>query len=98
MLCGRPQRIVLDFKWVDGIEIGGESSSTPTDGDAAPNDRFNFRAAERVSRAFIAGTRDEEDRGTQRPRTSAARSGRLGGASILLQPFLDSPELPIYSD
>lgn len=39
------KRIVLDFKWVDGIEIGGESSVLTTDGDAAPNDRFNFRAA-----------------------------------------------------
>lgn len=39
------KRVVLDFKWVDGIELGGEPSVLTTDGDAAPNDRFNFRAA-----------------------------------------------------
>ena len=39
------KRVVLDFKWVDGITIGGEAAVLTTDGDAAPNDRFNFRAA-----------------------------------------------------
>ncbi|WP_165065190.1 glycoside hydrolase family 71/99 protein [Paludisphaera rhizosphaerae] len=42
---GDRKRVVLDFKWVDGIVIGGEASKLTKDGDAAPNDRFNYRAA-----------------------------------------------------
>ncbi len=34
----------LDFKWADHIEQTGEWSDFTLNGDAAPNDRFNFRA------------------------------------------------------
>jgi len=34
----------LDFKWADNIQQTGEWSDFTLNGDAAPNDRFNFRA------------------------------------------------------
>lgn len=34
----------LDFKWADGIEPPGDASDFTLNGDAAPNDRFNYRA------------------------------------------------------
>ena len=34
----------LDFKWADNIQQTGEASDLTVNGDAAPNDRFNFRA------------------------------------------------------
>ena len=34
----------IDFKWVDNITLGGEAAAFTLHGDAAPNDRFNFRA------------------------------------------------------
>lgn len=34
----------FDFKWTDNIALGGSASVFTTDGDAAPNDRFNYRA------------------------------------------------------
>ncbi len=36
--------IHLDFKWADAIEPTGEASDFTVTGDAAPNDRFNYRA------------------------------------------------------
>jgi hypothetical protein len=39
------KRVVIDFKWVDNIPIGGDASAFTLHGDAAPNDRFNYRAA-----------------------------------------------------
>lgn len=35
---------VMDFKWTDNIQQTGEASDFTLNGDAAPNDRFNFRA------------------------------------------------------
>ena len=34
----------LDFKWADNIQQTGEWSDLTLNGDAAPNDRFNYRA------------------------------------------------------
>ncbi len=34
----------LDFKWADNIQQTGEASDFMLNGDAAPNDRFNYRA------------------------------------------------------
>ena len=34
----------LDFKWADNIQQTGDWSDFTLNGDAAPNDRFNFRA------------------------------------------------------
>ncbi len=36
--------VQLDFKWADGIRQTGEWSDFTLNGDAAPNDRFNYRA------------------------------------------------------
>ncbi len=35
---------VLDFKWADNILQTGDWSDFTVNGDAAPNDRYNFRA------------------------------------------------------
>ncbi len=35
---------MFDFKWADGIQQSGEWSDFTINGDAAPNDRYNFRA------------------------------------------------------
>ena len=35
---------VIDFKWADNIAQTGEASDFTLNGDAAPNDRFNYRA------------------------------------------------------
>jgi len=35
---------VLDFKWTDHVHATGDWSDFTLNGDAAPNDRFNFRA------------------------------------------------------
>jgi hypothetical protein len=35
---------VLDFKWADNIQQTGDWSDFTLNGDAAPNDRFNYRA------------------------------------------------------
>jgi len=35
---------VLDFKWADSIQQTGDWSDLTRNGDAAPNDRFNYRA------------------------------------------------------
>lgn len=35
---------VLDFKWADHVHAAGDWSDFTLNGDAAPNDRFNFRA------------------------------------------------------
>ncbi len=37
-------QIAIDFKWADNIQQTGEASDFTLNGDAAPNDRFNFRA------------------------------------------------------
>ena len=37
-------RVVLDFKWLDNVEVGGDPSNFTLHGDVAPNDRFNYRA------------------------------------------------------
>lgn len=34
----------LDFKWADNIQQTGEASDFTLNGDAAPNDRYNYRA------------------------------------------------------
>jgi hypothetical protein len=34
----------LDFKWADNIQQTGEANDFTLNGDAAPNDRFNYRA------------------------------------------------------
>jgi hypothetical protein len=34
----------IDFKWADNLQQTGEWSDFTLNGDAAPNDRFNFRA------------------------------------------------------
>jgi len=34
----------LDFKWADNIQQTGEAADFTLNGDAAPNDRFNYRA------------------------------------------------------
>ncbi len=39
-----PGHHTIDFKWADGIRQTGEASDFTLNGDAAPNDRFNFRA------------------------------------------------------
>jgi hypothetical protein len=36
---------ILDFKWTDNIQQTGEASDFTLNGDAAPNDRFNYRAS-----------------------------------------------------
>jgi len=38
------RRVAIDFKWLDNVAIGGDASAFTLDGDAAPNDRFNYRA------------------------------------------------------
>jgi hypothetical protein len=35
----------IDFKWADNLQQSGEWSDFTLNGDAAPNDRFNFRAS-----------------------------------------------------
>jgi hypothetical protein len=34
----------IDFKWADHIEQSGDWSDFTLNGDAAPNDRYNYRA------------------------------------------------------
>jgi hypothetical protein len=34
----------FDFKWCDNIAPNGDAVRFTLDGDAAPNDRFNYRA------------------------------------------------------
>ena len=34
----------IDFKWADNVQQTGEASDFTLNGDAAPNDRFNYRA------------------------------------------------------
>ncbi len=41
-LSGPPAQ--LDFKWGDGLKLDGTWSDFTLNGDAAPNDRFNYRA------------------------------------------------------
>jgi hypothetical protein len=36
--------ITLDFKWADNIQQTGDATDFTLNGDAAPNDRFNYRA------------------------------------------------------
>ena len=33
----------VDFKWVDNLQQTGDASDFTLNGDAAPNDRFNYR-------------------------------------------------------
>ena len=40
----------FDFKWIDNISPGGDPSELTLNGDAAPNDRFNYRALLRPAR------------------------------------------------
>ena len=35
---------VIDFKWVDNLQETGEWGDLTVNGDAAPNDRYNYRA------------------------------------------------------
>jgi hypothetical protein len=39
----KPGPAVLDFKWADNLQQTGEASDFTLNGDAAPNDRFNYR-------------------------------------------------------
>ena len=39
-----PEQSAFDFKWVDNILQTGDWSDFTVNGDAAPNDRYNFRA------------------------------------------------------
>ena len=41
-IASRPA--VIDFKWADNIKQTGDSSDFTINGDAAPNDRYNYRA------------------------------------------------------
>ena len=41
---GSPLPAAIDFKWADNIRQTGEASDFTLNGDAAPNDRFNYRA------------------------------------------------------
>lgn len=41
----------IDFKWADNLQETGEASDFTLHGDAAPNDRFNYRAELRESLA-----------------------------------------------
>jgi hypothetical protein len=41
-LAGPPEWI--DFKWADGLQLTGDWSDFTLNGDAAPNERFNYRA------------------------------------------------------
>ena len=34
----------IDFKWADNLQQTGDWSDFTLNGDAAPNDRYNFRA------------------------------------------------------
>lgn len=34
----------IDFKWADNIQQTGDWTDFTVNGDAAPNDRFNYRA------------------------------------------------------
>jgi hypothetical protein len=36
--------VTIDFKWTDNIQQTGEWSDFTLNGDAAPNDRYNYRA------------------------------------------------------
>ena len=39
-----PLPAAIDFKWADNIQQTGDWSDFTLNGDAAPNDRFNYRA------------------------------------------------------
>jgi hypothetical protein len=39
-----PEQSAFDFKWADNIQQTGDGSDFTLNGDAAPNDRYNFRA------------------------------------------------------
>ena len=43
--------VKLDFKWADNLQQTGDWSDFTLNGDAAPNDRFNFRATFAVDKA-----------------------------------------------
>jgi hypothetical protein len=43
-LLGTKPPATLDFKWADNIQQTGDWSDFTVNGDAAPNDRFNYRA------------------------------------------------------
>ncbi|MEK7675328.1 MAG: hypothetical protein AAB676_05795 [Verrucomicrobiota bacterium] len=43
--------VTLDFKWADNLQQTGDWSDFTLNGDAAPNDRFNFRATFAVGKA-----------------------------------------------
>lgn len=40
----KPGPVILDFKWTDHTQETGDWSDFTLNGDAAPNDRFNYRA------------------------------------------------------
>ncbi|MES2658072.1 MAG: hypothetical protein V4689_05610 [Verrucomicrobiota bacterium] len=40
----KPGPVTLDFKWADNLQQTGDWSDFTLNGDAAPNDRFNYRA------------------------------------------------------
>ena len=44
LLDARAPPVGFDFKWADNIAESGEWSDFTLNGDAAPNDRFNYRA------------------------------------------------------
>ncbi|CAF3333207.1 unnamed protein product [Rotaria socialis] len=40
----KPSSVTIDFKWADNIQQDGTWTDFTLNGDAAPPDRFNFRA------------------------------------------------------
>ncbi len=50
-----PGPFTLDFKWADNLPLTGDWSDFTLHGDAAPNDRFNYRAILQPSAAPEAG-------------------------------------------
>ena len=40
----RQRPAYIDFKWGDGLALDGDWSDFTLNGDAAPNDRFTYRA------------------------------------------------------
>jgi hypothetical protein len=44
LLGNTPLPAAIDFKWADNIQQTGDGSDFTVNGDAAPNDRYNYRA------------------------------------------------------
>ena len=69
----------IDFKWADNIQQTGDWSDFTLNGDAAPNDRFNYRA---ILKLTLLGVRHADPKGpasTLRPRGSPGTRGPPAG-------------------